>query len=87
MAPEMPATMVCAALQIAVAQRNPAQSLLLHSERGTQYASSAHQALLKNHGLVGSMSWRGNCWDAQSNISPGAAFGLTRAGIGVMPLR
>ena len=28
-----------------------------------QYASSAHQALLKKHGLVGSMSRKSNCWD------------------------
>ena len=28
-----------------------------------QYASDTHQALLKNHGLAGSMSRKGNCWD------------------------
>ena len=55
MAPEMPATLVCAALQMAIAQRNPAQGLLVHSERGTQYASGVDQALLTKHGLVGSM--------------------------------
>ena len=63
MAPEMPATLVCAALQMAIAQRNPYPGLIVHSDRGTQYASSAHQALLTKHGLVGSMSRRGNCWD------------------------
>ena len=63
MAPEMPATLVCAALQVGIAQRNPAQYLLVHSDRGTQYASNAHQALLKNHVLVGTMSRKGNCWD------------------------
>ena len=63
MAPEMPATLVCAALQMAIAQRNPRPGLIVHSDRGTQYASSAHQALLKKHGLVGSMSRKGNCWD------------------------
>ena len=63
MAPQMPATLVCAALQMAIAQRNPAQGLLVHSDQGTQYASGVHQALLKNHGLVGSMSRKGNCWD------------------------
>ena len=36
MAPEMPATLVCAALHMAIAQRNPAQGLLVHSDRGTQ---------------------------------------------------
>jgi hypothetical protein len=33
------------------------------------------------------MSRRGNCWDTQFKISLSAAFGLTRAGIGVVPLR
>ena len=63
MASEMPAALVCAALQMAIAQRNPAPGLIVHSDRGTQYASSEHQALLKKHGLVGSMSRKGNCWD------------------------
>src|SRR5213593_1683219 len=30
---------------------------------GAQYASGDYQALLDAHGLVGSMSRRGNCWD------------------------
>ena len=59
----MPSGLVCAALQIAIVQRNPAPGLIVHSDRGTQYASSEHQALLKKHGLVGSMSRKGNCWD------------------------
>ena len=28
-----------------------------------QYASAEHQGLLNRHGLVGSMSRKGNCWD------------------------
>jgi transposase InsO family protein len=63
MAPEMPATLVCAALQMAIVQRNPAQGLIVHSDRGTQYASAEHQALLTKYGLIGSMSRKGNCWD------------------------
>lgn len=63
MAPQMPAELVCAALQMAIAQRNPAPGLVLHSDRGTQYASGLHQTLLAKHGLVGSMSRKGNCWD------------------------
>ncbi len=85
MAPGMPATLVCAALQMAISQRNPAPGLVVHSDRGTQYASGLHQALLTQYGLVGSMSRKGNCWDTQSKISLSAAFGLTRAGIGLMP--
>ena len=63
MALEMPATLLCTALQMGIAQRNPGAGLIVHSDRGTQYASGAHQALLAKHGLVGSMSRKGNCWD------------------------
>ena len=87
MSPAMPAALVCAALQMAIVQRNPAAGLIVHSDRGTQYASAEHQALLSKHGFVGSMSRKGNCWDTQSKISMSTAFSLTRAGIGVLPLR
>ena len=63
MANAMPAGLVCAALQMAIIQRNPAPGLIVHSDRGTQYASAEHQALLAKHGLIGSMSRKGNCWD------------------------
>lgn len=63
MAPTMHAELVCAALQLAIAQRQPPPGLIVHSDRGSQYASALHQALLARHGLVGSMSRKGNCWD------------------------
>ena len=63
MSPAMPAQLVCAALQMAIVQRNPAPGLIIHSDRGTQYASAEHQTLLCEHGFVGSMSRKGNCWD------------------------
>jgi len=63
MAPTMHAELVCSALQLAIAQRQPAPGLIVHSDRGNQYASALHQALLARHGLVGSMSRKGNCWD------------------------
>lgn len=63
MARSMPAELACAALQMAIAQRAPAAGLIVHTDRGSQYASDAHQALLAKHGLVGSMSRKGNCWD------------------------
>ena len=37
--------------------------LLHHSERGSHYASHAYQALLRQQGMVCSMSRKGNCWD------------------------
>lgn len=63
MAPAMPATLVCAALQMAIVQRILAHRLIVHSDRGTQYASSLHQAMLTQYGLIGSMSRKGNCRD------------------------
>ena len=63
MAPHMQSTLVCQALQLAIAQRQPAPGLIVHSDRGSQYASDSHRALLAKHGLVGSMSRKGNCYD------------------------
>lgn len=63
MAPNMPAELVCTALQMAICQRAPAPGLVVHSDRGSQYASEQHRKLLIKHGLVGSMSRKGNCWD------------------------
>jgi putative transposase len=37
--------------------------LIVHSDRGSQYASALHQAVLVKHQLIGSMSRKGNCWD------------------------
>ena len=36
---------------------------LHHSDRGTQYTSTAYQQLLAAHRVACSMSRRGNCWD------------------------
>jgi putative transposase len=51
------------ALGMALARRCPPQGLLHHSDRGSQYASGNYQRVLAQHGIVGSMSHRGNCWD------------------------
>ena len=59
----MPAALVCRALFLAIQQRNPSPGLLVHSDRGSQYASAEYQALLHKHALVCSMSRVGNCWD------------------------
>src|SRR5690606_31069884 len=63
MAPTMPAELVAAALQMAVQQRCPEPGLILHSDRGTQYAADKYQALLTQYGMRCSMSRKGNCWD------------------------
>jgi transposase InsO family protein len=64
MAPEMPAMLVCAALQMGIAQRNPAQGLLVHSDRLNALNTRVTRIRrLKNHGFVGTMSRKGNSWD------------------------
>ena len=51
------------ALTMALGRRRPPPGLLHHSDRGSQYASGDYRRALKTHGMVCSMSRRGNCWD------------------------
>ena len=51
------------ALGMALTRRRPLPGLLHHSDRGSQYASGDYQRVLKQHGIVCSMSRRGDCWD------------------------
>ena len=59
----MKKALVIRALMMAVNLRQPPPGLIHHSDRGSQYASHAYQALLKQHRMLGSMSRKGNCWD------------------------
>ena len=61
--PRMTADIVIDALTMAWFRRKPAPGLIHHSDRGSQYASHAFQARLKEYGMVCSMSRKGNCWD------------------------
>ena len=63
MAPNMPAELVCSAMQLAIAQRQPPPGLIAHSDRGSQYASASYRALLARNDMQQSMSRKGNCWD------------------------
>ena len=51
------------ALQMALGRQNPGNELLHHSDRGSQYASADYQKILKKHGMICSMSRKGNCYD------------------------
>lgn len=51
------------ALEMAVKRRGPAVGLLFHSDQGCTYASEDYQRLLAGHGILCSMSRRGNCYD------------------------
>lgn len=57
------ASLVQNALYMAVSQRQPQADLLHHSDRGSQYAAHAYQALLAQHHITVSMSRTGNCYD------------------------
>lgn len=63
MAAAMPASLVVTALRMAIQQRNPSPGLIVHSDRGSQYASEEYRGLLRRHGLICSMSRLGDCWD------------------------
>ncbi len=59
----MKASLVCDALLMAIWQRTPGEGLIVHSDQGVQYASDKYVKLLNHHGLIGSMSKKGCCWD------------------------
>jgi putative transposase len=63
MGSRMKAQLVCDALTIAIWQRRPKAGLVVHSDRGSQYASREYRRLLKANGFIGSMSRKGDCWD------------------------
>jgi putative transposase len=51
------------AMLMAIWKRKPAQGLIFHSDRGSQYASDNYRETLKTHGVKASMSKKGDCWD------------------------
>ena len=65
MSHRMQTNLVADALKMAIKHRGVylMPSLLWHSDRGSQYASIEYQQLLRQHGITGSMSRKGNCWD------------------------
>ena len=63
MASRMKAGLVNDAMLMAIWNRKPAQGLIFHSDRGSQYASESFGNILTTHGVVASMSRKGNCWD------------------------
>ena len=57
------ADLVCQALKSAYWRRKPPEGLIMHSDRGSQYASDDHRQLIKDYRMIQSMSRRANCWD------------------------
>lgn len=56
---------VCSAFKSAVTKRGISNQskLMIHSDRGVQYASKEFRSLINSYGCVQSMSRKGNCWD------------------------
>lgn len=63
MADHLRSELVVSALQMAHTQRHPGKGLLVHSDRGVQYASRATREFLERHGCEASMSRKGNPYD------------------------
>ena len=63
MAGHMRTELALEALRMALGRRGAERGLLHHSDRGSQYAAHAYRSELEDHGLVASMSRKGDCWD------------------------
>jgi transposase InsO family protein len=63
MSSRMGSKLVLDALEMAVGRRGPEPGLIHHSDRGGQYASADYQRALRSHGMICSMSRKGDCWD------------------------
>jgi transposase InsO family protein len=63
MGDSLAAELVLDTLAMALERRSPAAGLMIHSDRGIQYASAAYRQTLQSHHLIASMSRRGNCYD------------------------
>jgi putative transposase len=63
MATTLSASLPLQALEMAVQRRRPPRGLVHHSDRGVQYACLEYRETLASHGMVRSMSRKGDCWD------------------------
>ena len=61
--PRMTADIATNALTMAWFRKRPAQGLIRHSDRGSQYASHAFQTKPTEYGMTCSISRKGNFWD------------------------
>ena len=63
MSDRIKAELVCDALKSAYWRRKPAPGLIVHTDRGSQYASDRYRGLIRDFRMIQSMSRRANCWD------------------------
>src|SRR5947208_379685 len=57
------APLAIAALRMALGQRRPGATLIVHSDRGAQFASAVYREILAQHHLIPSMTRKANCYD------------------------
>ncbi len=55
--------LIIKATRMAVWKQKPSKGLIFHSDRGSQYCSNDFKKYIAGHGIKGSMSRKGNCWD------------------------
>ena len=67
--------MVLQAVLMALWQRQDDETVILHSDRGTQFTSSEYQRFLREHGIISSMSAVGSCAD---NAAAESFFGVLK---------
>jgi putative transposase len=60
---------VLQALHMAVWRHKPHNTVLVHSDQGSQSTSMDWASFLRHHNLVHSMSRRGNCHDCECTIA------------------
>ncbi len=63
MKPSLARDIVLDALFMAVSRRRPKETVIVHSDQGTQYGSDDWMRFCQSNGMLPSMSRRGNCWD------------------------
>ena len=63
LATHMQVSLVESALMQAIYTRRPLPGLVHHSDRGVQYTSNEYQFQLTKHGIIQSVSAKGNCYD------------------------
>jgi transposase InsO family protein len=63
MSDRMKTELVTEALKSAYGLRRPGAGTIMHTDRGSQYASEAHRKRIQDYGMIQSMSRKGDCWD------------------------
>ena len=63
MSERIKARLVCDALTMAYQHARPDVGLIMHTDRGSQYASKKYRKLITAYGMTASMSRKANCWD------------------------